>query len=131
VHKVDASLAIAPLFAQTSVNGIKASKKSEHGVHILTVIARVTADKRWDNIPFKTEDIRGNFDLVAHNPDICNALAEYAQAWFVDASDENALEKKIEELQWMVTITYAAVEGEPTADFFLYASFELSFSMPC
>jgi hypothetical protein len=105
------------------VNGhLNGSKPSKKGVDALTIASRVISDQRWSTIDFDELEIFRNLMAVTQSPDHLAAIVEHAKGWEVYTSNEAELEKKIEELQWMAVLMFAAPKPEgdgPKADFFL------------
>jgi hypothetical protein len=131
LHWIDAPFVIQPLYDKSlvlpptnGVNGHTAKINGHHtakGVDILTVVFRVLSDQRWSTIEFSQSEFRKNFQSITHSKEHCAAIVEHVRNWVIDTSDGSQVEKKIEELQWMAVLLFAApkAEGEPRADFFL------------
>jgi hypothetical protein len=124
VHDADTPFLISPFYEQSSgVDGKSDIGSNKVNVDALTIISRITADKRWSNIDFDDVDIGKNFHLLARSEEYSTAIFEHLKAWKIDTSDEKEVEKKIEELQWMAVLLFAAPKpeesDEPRADFVL------------
>lgn len=133
VHKSDLTALVKPLYEEPSTaSGLASKFQSALGlgtgtaqqpaapnVHAFTIFQKILADDKFSN------STRAGVDtmLVGIIEKQGSALLDLAQQWTLNANDPKDVERKVEELQWLVTLMYAApkqdLKTEPLADFVL------------
>lgn len=96
-----------------------------HGLHSLTIVANMLADKRL--APSTIHQFDTDEPLATTLKDVGEVIREYSRLWLVPADgNSTVLRSKIEELQWLATIIFGLGgwrEGHKfRSDFFLYVS---------
>lgn len=138
LHKIEGSPAgsqraishitsLMPSLALEKTLGNAGAVESSQGVHALTIVARILNDPAMSaksiGLPVPN---RGDLDHVAKTRG--DIIISYAEAWTVDGTSAEAVERKIEELIWMNVILYGiggwggrklTGSGEFNADFLL------------
>jgi hypothetical protein len=128
-HRKDLSPLVRPLFdAPPPTNGLAsrfqsalghgssapaAPAQTQENVHAFTILSKILADDRLIG-KHVSEDIMIKNVMETQS----KFILEHAMEWTLNASDPLDVERKLEELQWMVTIMYAA----PHQDRFLFVS---------
>lgn len=116
IERADFVPLVEPLFEKRPITNGKATR-NVHAFSILSQILREERFKPRHSFSFSRETI---FQAILENHG--DALLAVGLRWSLNANDAAEVEKKIEELQWLVTIMFAAPKvDDPVADFVLYA----------
>ncbi|KIK54774.1 hypothetical protein GYMLUDRAFT_1022098 [Collybiopsis luxurians FD-317 M1] len=97
------------------------SGPDNQNTHALTILSRVMNDPNMECKELDPSELFSFFKDVEK----AKALRQYVNDWSINASDPKELDRKIEELQWMNVLIFAAVGSEKLragrfrADFFL------------
>lgn len=104
-----------------------ATVQNNENVHALTILARVAADAKL-TLPGDLDELNIVENTIADHADL---IRDYAMQWTIDLSKPGELNRKVEELSWMVVVIYGVAgwtwaqqtkqgtEGPFNADFFL------------
>jgi hypothetical protein len=96
-------------------------------VHALTILARVAADSKLI-LPKDLDELKLVENTMADHSDL---IRKYAMEWTINLSRPDEIDRKVEELSWMVVVIYGIAgwtwaqqvkqgkKGPFNADFFL------------
>ncbi|KAH8814722.1 hypothetical protein DL96DRAFT_1820857 [Flagelloscypha sp. PMI_526] len=108
-------LLLKALRKHTSIPG---RQDPSEGVHVLTILSRIIKDTRWDSKDGLSDadgTITSNFRTIVER--YGKDVYEYSNTWKIDLSKEGEIEKKLEELAFLV-ITIYAVAGYQNQELF-------------
>lgn len=111
---------------QSTLLGKNATTKSASKVtrtHAFTIVARILKDPQFAELEAEESEEKLESHISKAFQRHGDAVFRYVNEWTLDASDPREVERKIGEIQWVMTILYAIpgwTAGKPfTADFFL------------
>ncbi|KXN91345.1 Oxidoreductase AflY [Leucoagaricus sp. SymC.cos] len=108
------------------VPSVGTTVQSHENVHALTILARVAEDSKL-TLPSDLDELNIVENTIADHSDV---IRDYAMQWPIDLSKPGEINRKVEELSWMVVVIYGVAgwtwaqqfkqgaEGDFNADFF-------------
>lgn len=124
MHPQSAGALVPPSFFESStasslsqtisrLKSIVISDDASPGVHAFTVLARILDDPELGNMVDKEE--MGMYSETVEK--FGDALIKYVKDWHVDASNPQAVLRKMEELMWTNVLIYGVGGWKPEKDF--------------